>query len=134
MAGKPAGAQPSQPDGGRAAFVGAYTAAQALLFGGLALLFYFLLRAPTVEGRKLLDAIAGYRDGLAANARAANGGPGAAPFLARHLPYGMALGIDCDRPAPTWVSTAWFTGRSGGFSARDFVAAFRRRLPGARPS
>jgi hypothetical protein len=125
-----------RPRGGMAspAFVGVYAAAQAALFGGLGLLFYFLLRAPTAEGRKLLDAIAGYREGLATNVRGATGGAGASPFLARHLPYAMALGIECDRLACTWASTAWFTGRSGGFSVRDFVAAFRRRLPGAGAS
>jgi hypothetical protein len=119
--------------GGKAeTFLKIYSAFQVGVFGLLGLLFYFLLKAPTVEGRKLLDGIAGYRDVLAANYRKEEGGagdPGISPFLALHLPYAMALGIECDRLAFRWGSTAWFTGRSGGFSVRDFVASIRRRVP-----
>lgn len=118
-------------------FLTIYSAFQIGVFGSLGLLFYFLLKAPTVEGRKLLDRIAGYRDVLAANYRKEEGGagdPGLSPFLARHLPYAMALGIECDRLAFRWNSTGWFTGRSGGFSVRDFVASIRRRGPGRRES
>jgi hypothetical protein len=103
------------------------------VFGFLGLLFYFLLKAPTKEGRALLDRIAGYRDALAASFRKEESGmgdPGISPFLARHLPYAMALGIECDRLAFRWDSTRWFTGRSGGFSVRDFTASIRRRVRG----
>lgn len=124
--------------GGKAeTFLKIYSAFQVGVFGFLALLFYFLLKAPTVEGRKLLDRIVGYRDALAANYRKEEegiGDPGISPFLARHLPYAMALGIECDRLAFRWGSTAWFTGRSGGLSVRDFVASIRRRAPGRRES
>ncbi len=123
----------SPEDGGRAeTFLKIYSSFQVGLFGLLGLLFYFLLKAPTVDGRKLLDRIAGYRDALAANYRNEEegmGDPGISPFLARHLPYAMALGIECDRLAVRWSSTAWFTGRSGGFSVRDFIASIRRRAP-----
>ena len=124
--------------GGKAeTFLKLYSAFQVGTFGFLGLLFYFLLKTPTMEGRKLLDKIAGYRDALAANYRKEESGtsdPGISPFLARHLPYAMALGIECDRLAFRWDSTAWVTGRSGGFSVRDFVASIRRRAPGRSES
>jgi len=118
-------------------FLTMYSGFQITLFAFLGLLFYFLLKAPTREGRTLLDGIAGYRDALAANYRKEEGGqsdPGMSPFLARHLPYAMALGIECDRLAFRWASTQWFTGRSGGFSVRDFIASIRRRVPRKRAS
>jgi hypothetical protein len=124
--------------GGKAeTFLAIYSAFQIGLFGLLGLVFYYLLKAPTAEGRKFLDRIAGYRDALAANLRKAEEGvghPGLSPFLARHLPYAMALGLECDRLAVRWSVTAWFTGRSGGFSARDFIASIRRRAPQRRQS
>jgi hypothetical protein len=113
-------------------FLTVYSVFQVGVFSVLSLLFYFLLKAPTLEGRKLLDRIAGYRDALAANYRKEEKGlsdPGMSPFLASHLPDAMALGIECDRLAVRWSTTAWFTGQSGGFSAQDFIASIRRRAP-----
>jgi len=126
------------PGGGKSAtFLKIFSAVQVGVFGILGLLFYILLKTPTVDGRKLLDRIAGYRDALDANYRKGEHGtsdPGVSPFLARQLPYAMALGIECDRLTFRWDSTAWFTGRSGGFSVRDFVASLRRRTPGRSES
>ena len=123
-------------DGGKSgAFLASYLAIQLGIFGILTLPCSFLLKTPTQEGRTLLDRIAGYRDTLAANFRRETGGmgdPGISPSLARHLPYAMALGIETDRIGYRWVSTQWFGGSSGGFSARDFTEAIRRRVPGGR--
>ncbi|MBI4572465.1 MAG: DUF2207 domain-containing protein [candidate division NC10 bacterium] len=128
----------SLPGGGKSAtFLKIFSAVQVGIFGLLGLLFYVLLKTPTMEGRKHLDRIAGYRDALGANYRKEGHGtsdPGVSPFLERQLPYAMALGIECDRLAIRWDSTAWFTGRSGGFSVRDFIASLRRRAPGRSES
>ncbi len=129
---------PSLQGGGKVGtFLKIFSAIQVGVFGFLGLLFYILLRTPTMEGRRLLDRIRGYRDALGANYRKEEHGtsePGVSPFLARQLPYAMALGIECDRLGCRWDSTAWFTGKSGGLSVKDFVASIRRRTPGRSES
>ena len=100
--------------------------------GLLGLLFYFLLRAPTPLGRKVLDGIEGFRLFLGASygrIRAPGGAAATAapPFLARQLPYAMALGIDSEQASILAGRPAWYRGRSGGFSPKDFSASLRRR-------
>nr|WP_256834179.1 DUF2207 domain-containing protein [Pseudomonas oleovorans] len=65
----------------------------------LVLVFYFLLPAPTLEGRRLLDALEGYRDYLQLAERDALALAGDAPAMSialyeRHLPFAMALGVE----------------------------------------
>lgn len=106
----------------------AYSVGQLVTFGLLALLFYALLKAPTHAGRRLMDDIAGYREGLAKMHR----GDGRAatwvsPSMARHLPYAMALDLDADGWLLRREAARWFAGRSGPFSVADFTKALRRR-------
>jgi uncharacterized membrane protein len=65
----------------------------------LVLVFYYLLPAPTLEGRRLLDALEGYRDYLQLAERDALALAGDAPAMSialyeRHLPFAMALGVE----------------------------------------
>ena len=113
-----------------------YAAALAAAGGILSLTFYFLLKVPTPLGRKVLDGIEGFGLFLGASyGRFRAAGRGAAtkapPFLARHLPYAMALGIDSQQSSILGTRPAWYAGRSGGFSPEDFAASLRRRIPRA---
>lgn len=70
-----------------------------LLHVALVVLFYYLLPAPTLEGRRLLDALEGYRDYLQLAERDALALAGDAPAMSialyeRHLPFAMALGVE----------------------------------------
>ncbi|TIH10462.1 DUF2207 domain-containing protein [Pseudomonas leptonychotis] len=65
----------------------------------LVVVFYYLLPAPSVNGRRLLDALEGYRDYLQLAERDVLALAGAAPAMSialyeRHLPYAMALGVE----------------------------------------
>ncbi|ATH79959.1 hypothetical protein CO724_01835 [Ectopseudomonas mendocina] len=69
------------------------------LYVALVVLFYYLLPAPTLEGRRLLDALEGYRNYLQLAERDALALAGNAPAMSialyeRHLPYAMALGVE----------------------------------------
>lgn len=62
-------------------------------------LFYYLLPAPSVEGRRLLDGLEGYRDYLQLAESDVLALAGNAPAMSialyeRHLPYAMALGVE----------------------------------------
>ena len=62
-------------------------------------LFYYLLPAPSVEGRRLLDQLEGYRDYLQLAESDALALAGNAPAMSialyeEHLPYAMALGVE----------------------------------------
>lgn len=109
----------------------------AVLMGIMNLAFFYLLRAPTVPGRKLLDQIEGFRMYLAtAEEDRLNvlHPPEKTPELfERYLPYALAL--DCENEwnakfaavlaaaaaagaaAPLWYSGShWDSGRTGGFT------------------
>jgi uncharacterized membrane protein YgcG len=63
------------------------------------MLFYYLLPAPSVEGRRLLDGLEGYRDYLQLAESDALALAGNAPAMSialyeKHLPYAMALGVE----------------------------------------
>jgi uncharacterized membrane protein YgcG len=65
----------------------------------LVLLFYYLLPAPTLQGRQLLDALEGYRDYLQLGESDVLALAGNAPAMSialyeKHLPYAMALGVE----------------------------------------
>lgn len=65
----------------------------------LVMLFYYLLPAPSVEGRRLLDGLEGYRDYLQLAESDVLALAGNAPAMSialyeRHLPYAMALGVE----------------------------------------
>ncbi len=65
----------------------------------LVVVFYYLLPAPTLKGRRLLDALEGYRDYLQLAERDALALAGDAPAMSialyeRHLPFAMALGVE----------------------------------------
>ncbi len=62
-------------------------------------LFYYLLPAPSVKGRRLLDGLEGYREYLQLAESDALALAGDAPAMSialyeRHLPYAMALGVE----------------------------------------
>lgn len=62
-------------------------------------LFYYLLPAPSIEGRRLLDQLEGYRDYLQLAESDALALAGNAPAMSialyeKHLPYAMALGVE----------------------------------------
>lgn len=65
----------------------------------LVLLFFYLLPAPTLLGRQLLDGLEGYRDYLQLAESDALALAGNAPAMSialyeKHLPYAMALGVE----------------------------------------
>lgn len=69
------------------------------LFGVLCALFRWLLEAPTLHGRELLDKLEGYRDYLALAESELLEKVGQAPVMSielfeQHLPYAMALGVE----------------------------------------
>ena len=60
---------------------------------------YYLMPAPTLEGRRLLDALEGYRDYLQLAESDVLALAGDAPAMSialyeRHLPFAMALGVE----------------------------------------
>jgi hypothetical protein len=62
-------------------------------------LFYYLLPSPSVEGRRLLDGLEGYREYLQLAESDALALAGNAPAMSialyeKHLPYAMALGVE----------------------------------------
>ena len=69
------------------------------LFVLVVVLFYYLLPAPSVKGRRLLDQLEGYRDYLQLAESDALALAGNAPAMSialyeKHLPYAMALGVE----------------------------------------
>ena len=70
-----------------------------VLYVALVALFYYLMPAPTLEGRRLLDALEGYRDYLQLAESDVLALAGDAPAMSialyeRHLPFAMALGVE----------------------------------------
>ncbi len=109
----------------------------AAVLGIMNLLFFHLLRAPTVEGRKLLDRLEGFRMYMTTaeeeRLKALNPPEKTPELFERYLPYALAL--DCENEwnakftavlaaaaaagaaAPSWYSGShWDAGRSGGFT------------------
>jgi hypothetical protein len=104
--------------------------AYAAVAGGASLLalyvFYRLLRAPTHSGRKLMDAIAGFKKFLAANYGQARLfdyalADEAPQSLEQPLPWAIALGIDSEYVTIRQRSLGWYAGRQGSFSPREFA-------------
>jgi uncharacterized membrane protein YgcG len=111
--------------------------------------FYHLLKAPTRAGRKLLDAVEGFRVFLAATEEdrmnMLNPPERTPELFERYLPYALALDLD-QRWAEQFsdvissaqtahggtYSPAWFSGTSlSGMSAGVFASAFGASLSGA---
>ncbi|CAM3889141.1 DUF2207 domain-containing protein [Ectopseudomonas alcaliphila] len=70
-----------------------------ILYAVLVTVFYYLMPAPSLEGRRLLDALEGYRDYLQLAERDVLALAGDAPAMSialyeRHLPFAMALGVE----------------------------------------
>jgi len=68
-------------------------------YAALVLLFFYLLPAPTLAGRRLLDQLEGYRNYLQLAEGDSLARAGAAPAMSialyeQHLPYAMALGVE----------------------------------------
>ena len=111
--------------------------------------FFEWLKAPTVEGRKLLDQIAGLRlyVGVAERddiARARDAPPMTVEEFEKFLPYALALGVEktwADRFAaavgPAAAAAAagamvWYQGNTGGLSNLDsFSSGLGSSLSGA---
>ena len=120
-----------------------------LLMLGLNVLFYNLLEKPTVEGRKLLDEIEGFKLylGVAEKERLDFHTPELTPAtFERYLPYAIALGVETkwaekfeaamekagfDPRAyrPVWYSGGNFYG--GGFTRGGFASGFSGAFAGA---
>jgi uncharacterized membrane protein len=67
--------------------------------GALVLILFYLLSAPTLEGRRLLDQLEGYRNYLQLAEDDSLERAGVAPAMSialyeQHLPYAMALGVE----------------------------------------
>ena len=109
----------------------------AILLAIMNLVFYFLLRAPTVPGRKLLDQIEGFRLYMTTaeeeRLKVLHPPEKTPQLFERYLPYALAL--DCENEwnskfaavlaaaaaagaaAPLWYSGShWDSGRTGGFT------------------
>ena len=109
----------------------------AVLLGVMNLVFFFLLRAPTVPGRKLLDQLEGFRMYMTTaeeeRLKVLHPPEKTPELFERYLPYALAL--DCENEwnskfaavlaaaaaagaaAPVWYSGShWDAGRSGGFT------------------
>ena len=98
--------------------------------------FYRLLKAPTQAGSKLMGRIEGFGKFLAVNYAKTRGlrqrpETDAPPFLEKHLPYAIALGIDSEYVSIRAKSLEWYAGRPGGFSPYDFTSSLRMKRPGA---
>jgi uncharacterized protein (TIGR04222 family) len=111
-----------------------YTAYGAFVFtmlGLMLLVFHRLLKAPTTEGREVMDRIEGFKKILFANYKTARAfdkrpemdGP---PSLERHLPYAIALGIDSEYVSIRMQHLDWYAAKSQGFSARDLTSSVAR--------
>ncbi|RIA19365.1 putative membrane protein DUF2207 [Ectopseudomonas oleovorans] len=70
-----------------------------VLYVALVVVFYYLMPAPTLDGRRLLDALEGYRNYLQlaeqdALVLAADAPAMSIALYERHLPFAMALGVE----------------------------------------
>jgi hypothetical protein len=80
----------------------------------------------------MVSRIEGFRKFLAVNyekARSFGERPetDAPPFLEKHLPYAIALGIDSEYVSIRAKSLEWYAGRPGGFSAYDFTSSLKMK-------
>jgi uncharacterized membrane protein YgcG len=112
-------------------------AAAAIALGAMNVLFFYLLRAPTEPGRKLMDQIEGFKLYLSTaeedRLNVLNPPEKTPELFERYLPYALAL--DCENEwnakftavlaaaavagasAPSWYSGShWDAGRSGSFT------------------
>jgi len=113
-----------------------YSAVAFIVLGIMLTVFYRLLKAPTEAGSKIMGRIEGFRKFLVVNyekPRPPREGleTDAPPFLEKHLPYAIALGIDSEYVSIRATSLEWYAGRPGGFSPYDFTSSLRMRRPGA---
>jgi len=99
------------------------------------IMFYRLLKSPTEAGSKIMNRIEGFRKFLAVNyervrtfgERSETDAP---PFLEKHLPYAIALGIDSEYVSIRAKNLEWYAGRPGGFSAYDFTSSLKMKQSG----
>jgi hypothetical protein len=120
-------------------------AALLLLLVGVNFLFYRLLQAPTLAGRRLLDELAGFRMYLDVaekdELRVRRGPERTLQLFEKYLPYALALGVEnawaeqfsdiLDRARATGGADAvprWYSGSSWDAPGGGF-----RRRPGRRP-
>ena len=129
----------------------------AVVLGALCLVFVHLLKAPTPEGRTLLDHLEGYRLYLAQadpGRLAAAEAPARTPEVFEcHLPYAVALDVeyrwtaafdDVLRAAaqpetedeepperPLWYQPVWYRGAGDGLAIGDFSSSIGSSLAGA---
>jgi len=131
------------------AFANFYLIIPFLLIIGLNVLFYNLLEKPTVEGRKLLDEIEGFKLYLsvAEKERLDFHTPEITPeAFERYLPYAIALGVETKWAEkfesamekagldPKTYQPVWYSGRGfygGGFTRGGFASSFSGAFAGA---
>lgn len=121
-----------------------------VLYAALVVIFYYLMPAPTLEGRRLLDALEGYRNYLQlaeqdALALAADAPAMSIALYERHLPFAMALGVE-DKwsarfsdalasglidPAQRDYQPAWYHSRSSYSSPQALSSALAAGLSSA---
>ncbi|WP_068830475.1 DUF2207 domain-containing protein [Pseudomonas sp. BMS12] len=116
----------------------------------LVVLFRFLLAAPTVQGRRMLDELAGYREYLQLAEADVLARAGDAPAMSielyeRHLPYAMALGVEARWSARFAAALAaglvepqlreyrpdWSVGRDAAAIGRELAPSLYRDLASA---
>jgi uncharacterized membrane protein YgcG len=122
----------------------------SVLYFVLVVVFYYLMPAPTLEGRRLLDTLEGYRNYLQlaeqdALALAADSPAMSIALYERHLPYAMALGVE-DKwsarfsaalasglidPAQRDYQPAWYHSRSSYSSPQALSSALAAGLSSA---
>lgn len=113
--------------------------------------FQFLLKRPTVAGRRIMDAIEGFRMYLEVAERdtlSASRGPDKTPALfERYLPYAIALDVESQwaekfadvleraAAAPGGYQPAWYRGTAwGALGASSFASSFSGSFGGALSS
>lgn len=123
-------------------------AALLLLLVGVNFLFYRLLQAPTLAGRRLLDELAGFRMYLDAaekdELRVRRGPERTLQLFEKYLPYALALGVEnawaeqfsdiLDRARATGGADAvprWYSGSSWDAPGSGFAGALAGGLSGA---
>ena len=111
----------------------------------LTVIFFHLLEAPTLKGRKTLDAIEGYRLYLSVAEEGRLNMAGEPPLteaiFERHLPYAMALGVEeawSDKFSRHLVASGrqrdrryqprWYQGLGPGLSAESLSSSLSRGL------
>jgi uncharacterized membrane protein len=110
-----------------------------VLTAGVVVLFWFLMKAPTMQGRKVMDEIDGYKLYLSVAEADRMNMLGAEPEMTealfeRHLPYAMALGVEDawtshfeaqippERVRKGGYSPGWYISRGRGFSVSSMAS------------